>query len=103
MLRLAAATAAFGAGLLILGEAGAAEPLSIAACPTREKMEQAIQSNGNLSPEGCRAVTVTEVDSPAGPLCVLEFAQQNGGIVGAITDAVATTQWWVACKDLHRP
>ncbi|MXP64675.1 hypothetical protein E0493_15085 [Roseomonas sp. M0104] len=99
----AALGAAMGAALLCLGEASAAEPLRIAACPSREKMEQTLQSGGRLSPDGCRTVTVTEVGSPAGPLCVLEFAQQSGGIVGAITDAVATTQWWVDCKDLHRP
>jgi hypothetical protein len=81
----------------------AAEPLQINVCPSREKAEQIVQSSGNLMPEGCRKVTITRVDSPAGPLCVMDFGQDGQGIIGTIKDAAITTQWWTPCSSLHSP
>ncbi len=81
----------------------AAKPLQIQACPSRDKAEQLVQSNGNLSPDGCRTVTVTSVDSPAGAMCVVKFGDAKSGIVGQITSAVETTAWWMPCSNLHAP
>ena len=71
-------------------------------CPSQDKAEQIVQSQGQFMPEGCRTITVTEVDSPAGPICVLDFSQQQG-IVGKIESFVETTQWWTACPNLRAP
>lgn len=98
--------AAVLASVPILGPSGsarAAEPLRIEACPSRDKAEQVKQSNGSLSPDGCRTVTVTSVDSPAGPMCVMKFGGSKSGIVGQIAGAVETTEWWTACSNLRAP
>lgn len=75
----------------------------IKACPSRDKAEQIVQSRGSLTPDGCRVFTVTRVDSPAGAMCMLQFAQDQSGIVGQITSAFETTQWWAPCDELHAP
>ena len=62
-----------------------------------------IGSEGKFSPDGCRLVTVTRVQSPEGPICVIDFGTQGNSIVGAITDAALTTQWWTACGNLRSP
>ena len=62
-----------------------------------------IQSQSELMPEGCRKITITAVDTLAGELCVLDFEQEDPGVVGAITEAAVPTQWWIACADLERP
>jgi hypothetical protein len=77
--------------------------VSFPACESQQEMEQVIQSEGELMPEGCRTVTVTPVDTPAGELCALEFQEEDPGIVGAIAEAAVPTQWWVACADIGRP
>ena len=76
---------------------------SFTACETQQDLEQVIQSQGELMPEGCRTVTITSVDSPAGELCVIDIGEQDPGIVGAITEAAVPTQWWMACADIQRP
>jgi hypothetical protein len=77
--------------------------LSFPACESQQEIEQVIQSQGELMPEGCRTVTITAVDTPAGELCVLVFEQEDPGVVGAITQAAVPTQWWVAGADIERP
>ncbi len=81
----------------------AQEQESFPACETQQEMEQVIQSQGELMPDGCRTVTITPVDTPAGELCALEFEAEDPGIVGAITEAAVPTQWWMACADIERP
>ena len=39
------------------------------------------------------------MDAPAGPVCVIEFGQQHNGVLGAVRDAVANTDWWTACRE----
>ncbi|MFC4167584.1 hypothetical protein [Teichococcus aestuarii] len=90
------------APLASLSPARSAEPLRMTACPSREKTEQILQSGGNLNPDGCRTVTVTRVDSPAGPVCVMNFGESQG-IVGAITSAAVPTEWWTSCENLRQP
>ncbi len=76
---------------------------SFPACESQRELEQVIQSGGELMPEGCRIVTITPVDTPAGELCALEFEEEEPGIVGAIAEAAVPTRWWVACADIERP
>lgn len=83
--------------------ASAADPVQIRACPSQAKMEQVIQSQGKFLPDDCRMLTVTRLDSPTGPLCVLDLSGDNAGILGTLRDAVARTQWWVPCASLRAP
>ena len=77
--------------------------MSVPACPSQQEIEQVLQSQGRLMPDGCRTITITTVRTPAGELCVLDLGEEDPGIVGAITEAAVPTQWWVACADIERP
>jgi hypothetical protein len=74
---------------------------AIVACESQQEIEQVLQSDGDLMPDGCRFLTVTRVDSGAGELCVLDFEDPDPGIVGELTEAVTPTQWWVACAEFE--
>ena len=90
------------AGLASSTTFAAAGSKQIPVCPTQTKAEQIVQSQGKFTPEGCQTMTVTEIDSPAGPICVLDLSQKQG-VIGAIESAVTTTQWWTACANLRVP
>jgi hypothetical protein len=73
-------------------------------CPSREAAEMVMQGGaGAPLPEGCRQATVRRLDTPAGPVCVIDFGTRDGGVVGTVRDAVATTEWWTACANLRSP
>lgn len=98
------------AGMILAGGAawpagpGMAQPTQISVCPSQEKAQQVAQGRGQAVPEGCRTVTVTRVDSLAEPICGVDFTQANqGGLLGAVTDAVSAPQWWTACANLRVP
>jgi hypothetical protein len=82
---------------------GQSRQITLRACDTEQKVAQVLQSSGAYTPDGCRNVPVTRLDSPAGAVCVLDFSTGNQGIVGEIRSAAVTTQWWVPCTDLHSP
>ena len=67
------------------GAARAADPLQVKICPSRNKAETIVQSQAKLMPDGCRTVTVTRVQSPAGPICSIDFGQDSEGILGKVT------------------
>jgi len=100
---LTAPAAAALAIFVLCATASATEPVQATVCPSQAKAEQVLQSQGHFVPDDCRTLRVTRVDSPAGPLCVMDFSGNNAGILGALKDAVATTQWWAACAALHGP
>jgi len=75
--------------------------VSFPACASQQEMEQVVQSQRELMPEGCRTVSITEVDTPAGELCVLDFEEEDPGVVGAITEAAVPTRWWIICADVE--
>lgn len=100
---LTTTTILLGLAVMTAGPASADGPVRISACPSRDKAEQIIQSNGNLKPEGCRIFTITRVDSSAGAMCALQFADHDSGIIGQITSTFETTQWWAPCNELHGP
>ncbi len=63
-------------------------------------MEQVIQSDGDLMPDGCRTLTITSMDADAGELCVLNFEAADPGLLDSLQEEVTTTQWWVDCAEL---
>lgn len=92
--------------LLVLCSAGAAsaQSMQLPVCKSRDKAQMVMQSTvGATLPEGCRQVAVRRMDTPAGPVCVIEFGQQHKGVLGAVRDAVANTDWWTACGNLRAP
>ena len=76
---------------------------TVKACNNEQNLKQVLQSNGAYAPDGCRRVTVTRLDTPAGALCMMDFAPGKQGIIGEIRSAATTTQWWLPCNQLHAP
>ena len=88
---------------MALSHIAVAEQFRMNLCPSQQKTEQILQSDGKLRPDDCRTVTVTRVESPAGAVCVLDFGSDGEGILGSIRDATMTTKWWTPCANLHAP
>ena len=92
----------------LLAAAGAAPALAqtreVTVCNSRDGAQMAMQAGaGARLPDGCRVATVRRLDTPAGALCVIDIGQGDRGVVGAVTEAVATTEWWTACATLRAP
>lgn len=79
-----------------------AEPPLIV-CPSQQELEQVLQSEGDLIPEGCRRLTISRVESAAGPLCMMDFQARDPGVLDQLTEAAAPTQWWLHCELLADP
>jgi hypothetical protein len=81
-----------------------AQTQQVPVCPSREAAELVMQGGaGAPLPEGCRQAVVRRLNTPAGPVCVIDFGARDGGVVGTVRDAVATTEWWTACANLRSP
>jgi hypothetical protein len=80
-----------------------AQTREVPVCASRADAEPMLQAERSATlPEGCRTATVRRLDTPAGPLCAIAFGNGDG-IVGALRDAVAETEWWTACANLRAP
>jgi hypothetical protein len=95
-----------GATLLaaLLAHPAHAQTREVPVCSDREEAQMLLQyaTPAARLPEGCRLATVRRLDSPAGALCQIDIGTDQG-IAGAVTDAVATTEWWTACANLRAP
>jgi hypothetical protein len=89
--------------LTVSATAPALAQVSFPACESQQEIEQIIQSQGELMPDGCRTITIIPVDSPAGQLCVIDIGEDDPGVIGEIAEAAVPTDWWVACADIERP
>ena len=78
----------------------AAQETTLTACESQQEMEQVIQSDGDLMPDGCQTLTITSVETDAAELCVLNFEAADPGVLDALQEEVTTTQWWVDCAEL---
>ncbi|MEX2629191.1 MAG: hypothetical protein WD341_04570 [Tistlia sp.] len=91
------------AALLPLAFAGTASAQeSFPACQTQQALEQVMASDGSLMPDDCRELTVTEVRSDSGRLCVIDFAGAGEGVLQQLRDAALPEQWWVRCDRLEQ-
>ncbi|MBV1800232.1 hypothetical protein [Siccirubricoccus sp. G192] len=95
------AVAALGSALALRPAPLIAQPQQVAVCPTMALVQQTLQNPGGPLPEGCRLVTVRRVDSPAGPLCAVDFSEEGQGLLGDIIDSAVQTRWWAACATLN--
>ena len=101
--RDAATVAAILCGTLApLAAAHAQDQGQVPVCPSPEKAQQVARAGASAAlPEGCRLVHVRRLDTPAGPVCGVDFTAAGRGATGAIADAMTTTQWWTACANLR--
>jgi hypothetical protein len=101
------AHAVLAVGTLLLGAAAplplAAQPQQVPVCPSQDKAQQVLEDPGGPLPDGCRLVAVRRVDTPAGPLCAVNFGQGDQGLLEDLVDAAVTTRWWTACANLQPP
>ena len=81
-----------------------AQTRDLPVCKTRDAAQMAMQAGAAATlPEECRRVTVRSITTPTGPICVIDMSQDNTGVVGAMREAMATTEWWTACANLRAP
>ncbi|MBB4003512.1 hypothetical protein [Aurantimonas endophytica] len=73
---------------------------SFAACTTQQDLEQILNSDGQLMPDGCRSLSITPVRSENGTLCVIDFSGESQGVLQNLRDAASPDQWWVQCDSL---
>jgi hypothetical protein len=88
--------------ILALPAAAAAQtPQGFIACQSQQELEQLLASDGDFTPDGCRNVAVTSLESEHGNICVMDFQPgEDGGVLDRLTDAALPTQWWVSCAEL---
>ncbi|MCB8836647.1 hypothetical protein [Aurantimonas sp. VKM B-3413] len=79
---------------------GASAQRTVSACQSEQDLQQVINSDGQLSPDGCRQITITPVRSENGQLCVLDFANGDEGIINQLRSAAMPDKWWVRCDSL---
>lgn len=73
---------------------------ALPACQEQHELEQVIASGGDLIPDGCRNITVTEVETDEARLCVIDFSAEDDGVLQQLRDAAIPEQWWVRCDAL---
>ncbi|QKT02990.1 hypothetical protein HUS23_03780 [Ectothiorhodospiraceae bacterium 2226] len=91
-------TAVAIAGLAV--NVGAAEPEGFMVCESQQELEQLLQSDGQIVPDGCRFATVATVRSTAGTLCSFDLEPEDEGVWQQLRDAAVTTRWWTECDNL---
>jgi hypothetical protein len=81
-------------------DAAANGPQSFPACQSQQDLEQILNSDGQLMPDGCRNLSITPVRSENGTLCVIDFSEAGQGVLEGLRDAALPDQWWVRCDSL---
>lgn len=70
------------------------------ACSSQQELEQTMQSDGAIVPDGCRTVSVGTLDSDGRELCLLNFAAGEEDLLGQLQEAALPSEWWVECDAL---
>ncbi len=73
---------------------------SIMACESQPELEQVWNSNGEITPDGCREVTVSVLESDGERLCLLDLRSGEGGLLDNLREVAVSEEWWVRCADL---
>jgi hypothetical protein len=84
-----------------------AQSSQVPVCPSLALAQQAARAQqaapGAPLPAGCRMVGVRRVDTPAGPVCAVDFSEDGQGLFADVMDATVQTRWWTACANLSPP
>lgn len=75
----------------------------ISVCASPAAALQAAQTGAAAMPDGCHIVLVRRVDTPAGPVCQVDFSPNVRGFPGALVASMVPMQWWIACSYLRMP
>ena len=92
------------ASVLIVGASAgsAAAQFQTQSCGSQRSMEQLMETEGSLTPDDCRAVTLTRLERADGDLCMLDFSGTDAGVVDDLLAVTRTEQWWIACESLSQ-
>jgi len=70
-------------------------------CDEQRALEQALASDGDFMPDGCRVMRLSTLDTDQGRFCVMEFDESDDpGLMDRLTDAALPDTWWMRCADL---
>lgn len=86
--------------LLTSVPAGAQE--SVPACQSQQELEQVVASDGRITPDGCRSLAITVLESDGQRLCLLDLSSDDEGIVDQLREAALPERWWVRCDELSQ-
>lgn len=70
------------------------------ACTSQQELEQTIQSDGSIVPDGCRSLSVSSLRSDGEELCLLDFDAGEEDLLGQLQEAALPSEWWVECDAL---
>ncbi|HMB10388.1 hypothetical protein [Saliniramus sp.] len=97
---VAAATFALGMGAFLAPQEAAAQE-AFMVCDEQRALEQAVASDGDFMPDGCRVMRLSTLDTDQGRFCVMEFDESDDpGLMDRLTDAALPDTWWMRCADL---
>lgn len=88
------------AAALIAAPSAIAQAATVVACQSQQNLQRVIDSDRELMPDGCRRLTVTEIDAAPETLCVIDFSTDDNGFLQRLRDAAMPEHWWVACDEL---
>lgn len=72
----------------------------LSACSSQQELEQVMQSNGAINPDGCWTLTVNALDADGNRLCLLQIAPNDQNVLGKLQDLASPSEWWVRCDAL---
>ena len=87
---------------LILAANTAMGQETVTACPSQQGLEQVIGSNGQITPDDCRQVRISSLESDGERLCLVDLSGEDDGLVDQLREAATTERWWMRCEDLAR-
>lgn len=94
-------TTLIAAAAICLGYPAANAQETIPACESQQELEQVLDSDGRIMPDGCRSVSLSVLDSDGQRLCLLDLSADGEGFVEQLRDAAISEQWWFRCEDLE--
>ena len=75
---------------------------TVTACPSQQGLEQVVGSNGQITPDDCRQVRISSLESNGERLCLVDLSGEDDGLVDQLREAATTERWWMRCEDLAR-
>lgn len=100
VLLLGALALAAAAGVAAPAHGQAATDGQVFACTSQQELEQTMQSDGSIVPDGCRSVSVSSLSADGRDLCLLNFAAGEEDLLGQLQEAALPSEWWVECEAL---
>jgi hypothetical protein len=73
---------------------------AVAVCTEQSELEQLLESDAAIRPDGCREARINILEHGRDRLCRIDFAPEAEGVIAELRDVAAPRQWWIRCADL---